>query len=269
MKNITYTILLACIAAVFSTSCKKFLDRSPQGTPTVKTFLVDSSGAVQAVNAIYAQLRTAGISGNAFVSVFSITSDDADKGSTAADGAAQIEMDGFTISTTNGMTSALWNSNYTGIARANFVLDNVPGIANLSAALKNRLTGEAKFLRAFYYFNLVRIFGGVPIVDHVQNPEEYNLPRATKEAVYAFITADLSEAINRLPEKSKYPVAELGRATKGAAKGILAKVFLYQKNWAEVLRLTDEVMLSGEYNLSTPYDQIFLQAKENGPESRF
>ena len=137
--------------------------------------------------------------------------------------------------------------------------------------LRARLLGEAKFLRAFMYFTLVKTYGGVPIIDHLPNPSSdsdriMQLTRKTKEEVYAFIEQDLNDAIAVLPNKSAYPSSERGRASVGAAYALLAKVSLYQQKWDQVVENCD--LVTG-YSLSTNYASMFQTTGENDNESIF
>lgn len=262
-------IAVAVIFSLMLTACgKDFLDRKPQGQPTTVTFFTDSVSAAQSVNAVYDILRDFQVHANAFVSIVSITSDDADKGSTAGDGPAQKDMDNFTVNAANNFVNVYWGGLYRGIERCNVVLANVPGIT-MGDGLRNRLIAEARCLRGYFYFCLVRTYGAVPLADKLLTPDTYNLPRSSVDSIYNFIIKDLEAAAAVLPRKSAYKAADLGRVTQGAAQGLLAKVWLYRKNWQAVVTLTDAVIASGEYDLSTPYDKIFTQAGENGRESVF
>ena len=150
-----------------------------------------------------------------------------------------------------------------------WTLDIVAGM-NIDQSLKNRCLGEAKFLRAHYYFILVRLFGGVPLLTEPQTSEDDLKPfRASKEEIYKLIEDDLKEAINLLPDKSSYSASDLGRASKGAAMGLLAKVYLTQrKEYAEIVRLCEEIQKLG-YRLNDDYSDNFNPNKKNGPESLF
>src|SRR5690606_9800293 len=170
---------------------------------------------------------------------------------------------------------AVWRSNSQGISRCNQALKNVP-LFSISNELKNRLRGEALFLRAFYYFNMVRTFGDVPIVDTVvdaNNPSDFEKinDRRPVAEVYAFIENDLNQAISLLPTKQQYEPKDLGRATKGAAAALLAKVSMYQGKWETVLLLTDQIIGNqlGTYGLAADYATIWREVGENNEESLF
>jgi starch-binding outer membrane protein, SusD/RagB family len=245
-----------------------FLDKRPQGEEVTPDFFSSPEGALKATNAIYWQLRQWPTHVFAFIGITSVTSDNADKGSDPGDAPFMGELDNFTFTPTNFFFNDFWNGQYAGIAKANQVIQRVPAI-EMDEELKNRYIAEAKFLRAYFYFNLVRTFGGVPKILEIATENAEVIPRSSREEIYQLIKQDLTDAIAVLPEKSKYPQPELGRATKGAAKGYLAKVHMYLKEWPEVFRLTDEIMKSGEYDLSTPYGVIFTESGENSKESVF
>ena len=204
--------------------------------------------------------------------VSSMTSDDADKGSDPGDtGGDKNLLDALTFDATTISFDEVWAAHYDGIQRANQAINRLEAF-DLDPTLKSRLIGEEKFLRALTYFRLVKTFGGVPLIagipDLSADPAQL-LSRATKEETYAFIETDLTEAITSLPEKSEYPISELGRATKGAAKALLAKVSMYQNKWQVVLTLTNEIIASGEYGLTPNYEDIWKEISENNIESIF
>jgi tetratricopeptide (TPR) repeat protein len=167
----------------------------------------------------------------------------------------------FTFGPAHGAIGQYWEQCYRGIQKANFVLDNVEKTENTPDTAKKELAGEARFLRAFYYFLLVTRFGGVPIYD-TQSIEA--LPRATVDEVYSFIISDLTAAANDLPAKG---VNELGRATSGAANGLLGKVYLFRKQYAEAKTAFQKVL--GNYSLEPDYYTNFVEEAENGQESVF
>ena len=197
-----------------------FLERKPKGQLTYDTFFETQDHAIWATNAIYQQYRSWEMCAFPWIGITDIMSDDADKGSTPNDALYVLELDEFSFDGTNAAITGAWQGHYHLIFRANLAIENIPGIV-MDEALKNRLVGEAKFLRAYTYFRLVQWFGDVPLITRTLNADEYyNQERAPKEVVYDFIEQDLIDAIAVLPEKSDYPSADLGRATKGAAEGI-------------------------------------------------
>tara|TARA_R110002167_G_scaffold25257_6_gene87830 strand:- start:381 stop:1820 length:1440 start_codon:yes stop_codon:yes gene_type:complete len=233
---------------------------------------ITADKAPELVNAVYNNLNQWAMSSFSWNGVSSITSDDADKGSDPGDtGGDKNLLDALTFDATTISFDEVWAAHYNGIQRANQAINRLEAF-DLDPTLKSRLIGEAKFLRALTYFRLVKTFGGVPLIagipDLSADPAQL-LSRATKEETYAFIETDLTEAITSLPEKSEYPISELGRATKGAAKALLAKVSMYQNKWQVVLTLTNEIIASGEYGLTPNYEDIWKEISENNIESIF
>jgi starch-binding outer membrane protein, SusD/RagB family len=208
-----------------------------------------------------------------------ISSDDADKGSTPGDfNTGGIgDVDNFIHTPNNFIFNNIWIGHYTGIVSANKAID-VLNRSTIDAATKNRLLGEARFLRGFYYFNLVRFFGPVPKIIRVPDPSEGNSDelntRAPVNDIYAVIIEDLQFAVDNLPMKGD-PATQTGRANKGAAQAYLAKVYMYRGNWPKVLELTDAVIASNKYSLVTDYNFIFrekpvgIQGGNNNSESIF
>jgi len=252
---------------LLQTGCsKKFLDVDPQGKQPSEQFWETQNDAVLASNAMYANLR--GWTNVAFapIAVESMGSDEAEKGSTPGDASFHNNYDNFTHTATEGQTLDFWKGQYQNINFANQILDNVPGIS-MDEALKARTLAEAKFVRGYSYFRLVRAFGDVPLRLSVPaDASEYNIPRSPAADVYAAIEKDLTDAAAVLPQN--YGPTETGRITKGAALGMHAKVAMYQKKWADVLALTNQVMTMG-YDLVPNYEKLFRVENENSIESVF
>ena len=236
------------------------------------TLFNNNEGAATFVNAIYNKFLDFNFSSFSWIGMSSIASDDADKGSSPGDtGSDKDVLDALTYNSSHVSMDEVFRANYQGINRCNQALSIIPQLDKADASLKVRLMGEAKFLRAFMYFNLVKCYGGVPIVDRLPNPSSdadriMQLTRKTKAEVYAFIENDLNEAIAALPPKSAYNSSERGRASKGAAYALLAKVSLYQQKWQAVV--TNCNLLSG-YTISPDYATMFRLAGENDNESIF
>jgi hypothetical protein len=253
--------------AIFTTSCKKsFLDVDPQGQQPAQQFWKTEADATKAVNAIYANLRTWENVAFPALAIESIASDEADKGSTPTDAAFFDLYENFTVTTSEGSLQSFWTGQYRNITLCNQVINNIPGIT-MSETLKARYIAEAKFVRAYSYFRLVRAYGDVPLrLDLPSDPANYILPRSTKADVYKFIEQDLTDAATTLPQA--YGSVDLGRATKGAALGMHAKVALYQKKWSDVLAFSNQVIALG-YSLFPDFEKGFRTANENNVESLF
>lgn len=279
--------LLALTAlVVLSQGCKNFLDKQPLGSTTQTSLFSDPVNAVQAVNAIYdaaswdegPKWGYGPYTGHMYEWMFGdVMSDDAEKGSTPSDFTPITELKTWTATPSNGIIATLWSHSFTGIGRANTVINNVDG-GTIDAALKSRLKGEALFFRAYNYFYLVRLFGGVPLFEQAVLPTDAaNVKRSSIADTYAFIEKDLKAAAALLPEKNAYAASDNGRVTKGAANAYLARVILYElgtvnaasHTWQDVYDLTSTVISSSQYSLEPNYAAIHQEVAENGVESIF
>jgi hypothetical protein len=275
MKKIFIPLTIATISLFINSCSNDFINVPPTeniAESDLLTIYNNNDGAKSFVTAIYSNSLNWNASSFSWNGLTSITSDDADKGSDPGDsGTDKDKCDALTLDATSLSVQEVFEANYQGISRANIALLYLPKLDKADATLKTRLTAEAKFLRALMYFNLVRCYGGVPIVDHVPVPSsttdtDMTLTRKSKEDVYAFIQTDLLSAIDGLPEKSAFAVSDLGRASKGAARALLAKVYLYQGNWQGV---KDQCTLITGYNLVSNYATIWREAGEDSIESIF
>lgn len=246
-------------------SCNEdFLNIKPEDKVEAENFFQTQDDAVQSVSAIYANLRAWRLGGFAPL-ILTIAGDDAEKGSSAGDAAFFNDINNFTYTSSAFIINDYWSGQFYGINLCNQTITNIPNIT-MDEALKTRLLAEARFLRAHHYFNLVKAFGGVPIFDGLPADQNYNIPRNTKQEVYDFIIEDLQFAESNLP--TNYGSTDIGRATKGAAKGYLAKVNMYLGNWPQVLAYTNEVMGMG-YDLLPDFNSVFRIENENSIESIF
>lgn len=262
-----YLRFVVLTAGLLVFNCSDFLDKPLQGELTAESFPKTADHARLATNAVYNTLRVNAYHQGLFP-ILDIMSDDGRKGSNPDDAAATVgPYETFTHIATEGNISRWWNTLYQGVKRANVVIEKVPLIA-MDETLKNQYIGEAMFLRALFYFDLVRAWGGVPIV--TSTTPALDLTRASKEEVYALIIADLQAAINALPEKSQYAAADLGRATKGAARGLLAKVYLFQNDFVNAEKYALELINSGQgYALEANFENANNEAGRHGVESVF
>ncbi|WP_312554233.1 RagB/SusD family nutrient uptake outer membrane protein [Empedobacter brevis] len=202
-----------------------------------------------------------------WLGVTEIISDNADKGSAVTDnGGDKRDLDMLLHNSTTGSIEAMWKRFYKTIGRASYSI-KYTSESTISEAEKARLTGEAKFLRALSYFYLVRMFGDT-VIQELEDPSTYSV-RSSKADVYAYIEADLLDAIQKLPLKNEYASKDLGRATKGAAQALLAKVYLYQAKYQQAYDLSTTVVNSGQYDLETDYATTWRVETENGKESLF
>lgn len=271
----TLGLSLAAIAMIAAfTGCKRFLDTQRQGGYDEENYpYPGGSGPYdQYILGAYSDLRTYNVHADGFIVATSIRSDDADKGSTPSDGGADvITMDNFPVLPNNGRANALWTGYFGLINKCNNTLYQIGTNTNIVASeqIKIQSQAEMRFLRGYSYFMLVRLFGRVPKIDTLyQDPaQQNNIPQSSSADLYAFIESDLNFAAANLP--ISWDKKFVGRATSGAANGLLAKVYLTQKKWAQAKASANLVMMSGQYDLSTPYAKIFSEDGENSKESVF
>lgn len=246
-------LMIGCSDDFLDVDSRQNLDAEDQENVTPEQF----------VNGIYGMLTEFDYA-FAYLGITEILSDNADKGSSPSDtGTDKKELDDLQFTSSTGSFGAMWTNWYKAIGRATHAIEYTEGYGLTDEAYKNRLIGEAKFLRAYHYFFLVRGFGDVPL-QHISLIE-----RAPKADVYAFIEADLLDAINKLPNKSDYESKDLGRATKGAAQALLSKVYLYEKKWQQAYDMAQTVIGSGQYGLENDYAVLWRVTSENGTESIF
>lgn len=267
MKNHIYTICLLALTLLGACS-GDFLDKQPLDTINTENYPLTAEELVTVVNGAYQPLQwpklynmrmwTSDImAGNSIVGAGGGT-----------DGIETQDMANFIIQPDNAGVLDLWRGPWPGILMANIVLETAPTL-DIDEAVKNRSLGEAHFLRAHYYFILVRYFGDLPLVTRPMSSDGELFPeRDPANEVYALIIDDLTKAIELLPTKASYGPQDVGRASKGAAYGILAKVQLTLGNYPEVVRLTTLVEGLG-YGLNDNYYDNFNIDAENSMESIF
>lgn len=270
-KKLCLTILLFIPLLFGITGCKKFLDRKPLGVAT--TGDIQQGGVEGQVFGLYGGLRMDGMSGFPMLWFKSIRSDDAQKGSTSGDLAdAGTIMDEFQYSKDHWLLNQYWDDHYSFIALCNNAIQEMDSLKLADPATLANM-GEAKFMRAYAYFDLVRDYGEVPLINFkVYQTSEANKPKSTVAEIYGQIDEDLQVASQNLPVT--WPQTFPGRLTQGTANALIAKTLLYRQNWAGALAKCEEVINSGQYELhktSTqnfhPYFDFFTENGENSEES--
>lgn len=273
MKKIflKHFLILFTLALLF-TQCKKELLTIEPTIPlnSVDNYYKTEGEAISAVNAAYTPLSA--IYNGAAWHLGDIMSDDADLGGGGGgDGAETAELDDFTMTSFNPIVNIMWAQCYFGILRTNLVVERVPLVAVMNESIRKRSIGEGRFLRALYYYHLVRVFGDVPLYTNVITAEEAaTISRSPKQQVYEQIIEDLDSAIAKLPDT--YDADNKGRATKGAAQGLLASVYLTigdKTNAALVAKQVIDNSAAYGYGLWTNYEDNFSLDNENGKESLF
>ena len=254
------------------TACTTLVE-TPESFISPDQFYKTSSDAVAAVNAIYYPLVDNKVGAQPmynrlFDTGLDFMTDDLDAGPGSPNAEVRA-LAKLNQASTNLRVQQIWTENYEGINKANIALEKIPGI-DMDKKLKNRLLGESYFLRAFYYFILVRLYGDVPLLLTDQTNltiTELQVPRAPKDTVYAQIIADLVQSASLFKTGS---TGEAGRTTEGAAKSLLSKVYLTQRDWANSVKSAEDV-INGSYGyaLLADYSQVFLPAYKNGKEHIF
>lgn len=262
--------LFALVPVLISISgCSKFLDRKPLGTATEDDIV--QGGVEGEVFALYGALRTKeGMSGWPTIWFKSIRSDDAMKGSTPDDSKPNgTRFDEFKYDkvSTESVVPTYWDDHYSFITLCNNVIHKIDSLKLTDAASLANM-GEAKFMRAWAYFDLVRDYGAVPVVDFkVYETSQANVPKRSVDSVYLLIDADLQFATANLPVS--WDAQFIGRVTKGTANTLIAKTRLYRKDWGGALAKCEEVINSNQYALHNSYAEFFTEAGENTSESIF
>ena len=265
-KNIINTVLVT-LAIVSITSCKKFITKNPVGVYPESEFYTTQAQAILAINASYAPLAFTTSNNNKLWVFGDVASDDAVKGGNPGDEADIDFIDQFNVNAANGILASKWALLYDGITRCNLVLNKVPAI-QMDKTIQARILAEAQFLRAYYYFELVRIYGDVPVILQPLTAEQLQIAQSPAQQIYeGVIEADLKGAIPNLP--ASYSGPDVGRATSGAATALLAKVYLFQNKWDSAATEAAIVVNSGLYDLMAVYTQNFNQRFKNNKESVF
>lgn len=268
MKKFKY--ILSAVLLIFTmSSCEDFLDRDPWDAIDPDKNFRDADEAIASVNGAYQPLQWAKLYNMRIWTLDIMAGNSVVGAGGGQDGIETQDLSNFITMPDNAGVLDIWRGPSPGILRCNFILKNVPDM-DIDEDIKNRCIGEAKFLRAHYYFILVRLFGGVPMQIEPQSSDDDLKPfRASKEEIYDLIIEDLEDAIRLLPAKSSYKGEDVGRASKGAAMGMLAKAYLtLGENHERIVRLCDSIQTLG-YRLNDDYSDNFNPQKKNGPESLF
>lgn len=270
-------ILLIFSAALLLFSCTD-LDENPMSSIDSDNFYKTENDAKAAINGVYSAL----ISGTSDQQILynrgiqiatEIMTDDYIAGPAAYNPNVQA-ISNLTHDASNDRFESIWQDSYVLINDANVAIDKISAMSEdkISASKKNQYLGEAKFLRALTYFNLVRWFKYIPLVLHETeslSKEAIDVPQASENDVYAQIINDLKDAETSLPAPGEYSAEDAGRATSGSAKALLAKVYLTRQQWQLAADKAKEVINSGWYGLYDNFHDNFDPAKQNGKESVF
>ncbi|GAA4003873.1 RagB/SusD family nutrient uptake outer membrane protein [Hymenobacter fastidiosus] len=267
MRASSFAVSLLALLAFTTAGCEKFLDQPVLGQYEAGQFFNSDANAILAVNAAYVPLSFRDAATNALWVLGDVASDDAIKGSNPGDQADFENIDNFNITPINAAVEAQWKRCYDGVLKCNVVIDGLPeSNANISAEVRKQVVGQAKFLRAYYYFQLTTLYGAIPLRVKVETPEELQSPARPQAAIYAQIEADCQAAAEALP--TTWPTLDFGRATKGAALALLAKTYLYEKKWPQAAQTAQAVGMLG-YSLLPVFVNNFRAATKNNKETIF
>jgi len=277
MRTIKINYLIIAVIAINTlAACKKsFIDLTPQGQFLSEYYYKDKDQAFAALVAVYDPLRKNSGGFENMLALMNSGSDDHFAGGGGATDGTQLQAFSNYTMTSNLMAASYWNDPYQGIARANLLLQKLPKTV-MEDTLKTRFAAEAKALRAYYYSNLVRMFGNVPLIlDPLNKDNMFNVEQAKPEDVYAQIEKDLTEAIPALPATVSV-ATDGGRLTKGAAKALLGKVYLYEKKnnlaaqqLADVNGPTPGDASTYGYKLLTNFSDLWVPSNKFNSESIF
>lgn len=260
MKNLKLGISTLLMLLLLAGCKKEFLEKSPPDALTEVGFYNSAERAQLGVNAIYVSLQSAWS-----INLYRIN--DVPSGEVLLSNTVPLEYNNFTYFPALNQIHDTWRGLYEGVYRSNLAIANIPGI-NMAEALKSQYLGEAKFLRALFYFDLVNIFGAVPLVTQpLPNTDASLIARTPVADVYKVIIADLLAAEAGLPVS--HSGANLGRVTKGAAQALLGKVYLYNKDYANAEKYFLLVINSGKYGLMDNFQEVWHRSFENNKESIF
>ncbi|WP_294208266.1 RagB/SusD family nutrient uptake outer membrane protein [uncultured Chryseobacterium sp.] len=260
-------ILTPVVILLLLQSCSSdLLNTSPEATKVTSQFYTDASQIEQGINAVYGTLQYTGQYQQAMLVIGEIPSDNTYDEVPANDSFTYGEFDFFTIQPNNSLIASTWKDHYIGIQQANIILNRIDAIQDMAQATKSNRIGEMKFLRALMYFNLVRVFGDVPLVTkETTNVNDYfGQGRTPVSEVYAFIEKELKDAIPLLPAAT----TQKGRVTKAAAMGILGKVLITENKYTDALPYLSQIEGLG-YSLLSDVSKIFDVTNKNNAEIIF
>lgn len=262
--HLPFVMLSIVLILITQSSCEKFLTEDLKGTFSTDTYYQNETQAIQGINGVYNAVSFTSPD-NAIWVFGDVASDDAVKGGNPGDQAEISYIDDFTADANNGIINNYWSYAYEAIARANNIIFYVPDVP-MNEGLRNRIVGEAKFWRAYSYFNLVNIFGEVPLKLLPQTSSDaIHVPLTNVAVIYGQIEQDLKDAITVLPES--YDPSVAGRITRGGALGMHGKVSLYQGKWDEAINYFHQLENLGVYALLPNYGNNFKLEFENSIES--
>ncbi len=269
MKKTFYLLIVSSLVCMGLHSCDGFLD-TPAPEMTDQSFFANDKNALSALAGAYDP-----IGWNEYIqyldwAIGDVTSDDAVKGGGGdSDQPQMYDIEHFRATAETPTLGITWKQLYIGINRANRLIKGVTDNPHITPALQKRLIAEAKFLRGYNEFVLIKVFGAFPIVDHLLEISEYQKPRNTMEECWKAIENDMKAAMEGLPKRTELAESELGRATWGSAAAFLTKAYIFQEKWKEAYDMATTLIDSKEYDLLPNYGDIFTIEHDNSIEGVF
>lgn len=249
------------LLVIISGGCKKFLTELPESEYSVDGSYKTQADFEQAIAGVYDEQQNLYQSNGCWFRTVNARSDETLQGSIVTDGGVAQFID----DANNNWTSGGWNSFYQIIMLSNQILGRIDAAEFNDKALQGYIKGEAHMFRAYAYYNLGWMFGGVPLIDKVLTAKEaLNFPRSTQEETFAFAAKDYGEAIKLLPPS--WTAGNVGRVTKYAAEGMLARMYMFQSNFSAAKPLLNDIMTSGKYAMEAKYIDCFNDMNDNGKE---
>ena len=262
-KNIVHFGLIIFLFLILP-GCKKFITKDIVGQYPETEFYKTQQQAILAINAAYQPLAFSHSNNNRLWVFGDVASDDSENPIDQPDISL---IDQLNITPINGNLELMWSLLYEGITRCNIVLKKVPPIA-MDKNLQSRILSEAKFLRSWYYFELINIFGDVPVILEPLNSDQLQITQSAIKVIFeTVIEPDLLDAATLLPDS--YSAADVGRVTKGAATALLAKAYLFQQKWDKAVSTAEKIIQGNRYSLMQVYSDNFNAKFKNNKESVF
>lgn len=258
-------VFFVALSVILLGACdKEFLEKTPPDRLPEEGFINSADRVRMAVNGIYQQLQSSDLYGDYLPKFIGVPA-----GEILLSNTQPLAINNFSFDASDSYMLNIYAAFYQGIQRANWVISAAPAV-EMDEGLKARYIAEAKFLRAFYYWNLTNMWGDVIIISEpIAHPDDVLIAKSPQADVYAFIIEDLTAAITDLPPVTAYGTNDIGRASKGAAQSMLGKAYLYIKDYENAFKLFDEVIKSEDYDLMDEFDHIWNRNYENNRESIF
>lgn len=270
MKQI-YIIIALMLSFTFA-ACDDFLTEDARGQENLDTYFQSEDEAESFINGCYNALTFNGWwQVNTVWLLSEMCSDDAWMGNTSQSQSDYISLAHYQgTGQSNGAISNFWQYRYKGILRCNIAIERIGQATFKDEDKQARMIAEARFLRGFFYFELVKNYGGVPLVTGFVMPEEIEgIERSSAGDIYKFIEEDFKAAADVLPQRDEYAAVDVGRATRGAALGFLGKIYLYQEKWQEARSVLKTVIDEGKYRLMDNFGDVWSVEHNNNEESLF